>query len=756
VSTAVATRRLSPLDDARLVPPQVREGVVPRVDLVHRLRPTARSTVALIVAPAGYGKTTLLTQAGNASGGRPLVWIGIDETDNDPLAFASCLTAAVERSGAVDVRLLRARSRAGDSHAVLLARLVKALKAGAPMTIAVDDLHLLKTVRSLKIVEAIANNLPPQSQLLLAARKRPRLGLTALRADGRLIELATADLRLSAAEGLQLLRLAGAEVSVEAATDLTARAEGWPAGLYLGALACPAGRGLSSFDGSDRFVSDYFDAEYLSPMDEDDRAFLVRVSVLEQLSGPLCDAVLRTSGSAARLERIARSNLFVSGVGSGQARVFRLHRMLREALAAELRRREPACAAQIARRAADWSERHGDLESTVDYEWAAGDHDSFAVLVGQAALPLFQTGHLETVERWLARLNPDLLERHPAAAVSGAVVHTACGRPDDADSWTAIAETAAPDTAMPDGTPSPEPWLAGLRAGMCRGGKDAMRRDAALALAGLAEGSPWRSSALMLLGVGQLLAGENAAADEILAEARMAAATTGCANVAAMALAMRSLLAAAEGRWDAAEDLASSARGVLHDARLENYPTSPATFAASARAAVHRSDWVRARNDLEHAREHLPPLAPGWFSVPVQLEATRVYLGLSERDRASSALAAAEQILAHSADLGVLHDQAAELRVALDRLTRRPAGGREQLTPAELRLLPLLTTHLTFREIGELLRISRNTVKTQAICTYRKLGVTSRSAAIERAIELGLVDRPGALDIADGRFVPAG
>lgn len=743
------------LDDARLVQPRVREGTIPRADLVHRLRPTTRSTVALIVAPGGYGKTTLLAEAAAAASGRPLVWIGIVESDNDPLSFARCLTAAVERSGAVETRVLRPRSGSPDSHAVLLARLVKALKAGAPLTIAIDDLHLLTTLRSLKIVESVANNLPPQSQMLLAARRRPRLGLTSLRAEGRLIELGTADLRLSQGEGLQLLRTAGVEVSPDDAADLSSRAEGWAAGLYLAALACPDGRGLRSFDGADRFVSDWFDAEYLSRMEDDDRTFLVRASVLGQLSGPMCDAVLQTSGSAARLERIARSNLFVTGMGSGNARVFQLHQMLREALVAELERQEPARLLKIARRAADWSERHHDLEATAEYVWAAGDRERFGAVCAQMALPLYQSGRTDAIDRWLARLDLDLLERHPALAVCGAALHTVRGQPDEAEAWAAIAEQAEPDTVMPDGTPSPEPWLAVLRAAMCREGKDALRHDAARALAGLAEGSPWRPTALALLGIGQLLAGESAAADEILAEAQIEALTAGCPKPGAVALAARSLLAAAERRWAAAAELASASRDVVQDWHLEDYPTSALTFVAGARAAVHGSDWVRARNDLEHARDRLPPLAPAWLTVPVHLEAATVHLGLSERDQATAALAAAEEILAHVPDLGVLGDQAAELRGGLDR-TARPLVARGRLTAAELRLLPLLTTHLTFREIGELLHISRNTVKTQAICTYRKLDVTSRSAAIERAIELGLVDRPEVLEGAGGRFVPAG
>jgi LuxR family maltose regulon positive regulatory protein len=746
--TAERQRRRTFADDAKFVPARVREGLVPRPDLVHRLRATSRSTVTLVVAPGGYGKSTLLTELSRAAGSRPFVWITAEESDNDPLVFARCITTAVERSGAVDSRTLRAGTRSSDSHAVVLARLVKALKMGKPLAIAIDDLHLVTSLRSLKIVETIANNLPPQSQLLLASRMRPRLNLTTLRAAGRLIELESEDLRLSVEEGLQLLRRAGADATAAEAADITARTDGWPAGLYFAALACTAhGQPLSGFDGADRFAADYFDAEYLDSLDADDRAFLLLASVLDQPSGLVCDTVLDASGSATRLDRLTRSNLFVTGIGSGKTRRYRMHPTFREALSAELRRREPGRIEEIARRAADWCEARGDLQGTAEYGWQAGDRERFAEVAEQAMLQLFQSGHLPVVDRWLRRLDIELLERHRALAVCGAFVHALCGRPEEAEAWAAHAEGTPPDLVMPDATPSPEPWVAALRATLCRLGKDQMRHDAAQALAGLAEGSPLRPTSLMLLGIGQLLAGEAGAADELLAEAHMAARTSYCPATAAAASAVRSLLAAAEGRWESAESLATSARDVVQEEGLDAFPTSAMAYVAGARCAVQRSDWVRARNDLERVRDCLPPRGPGWLTALVYVEAARAHLALAEREAASDALADAEMVLERSADLGPLDAQVSELRAAL-RPQARSRGDRTQLTRAELRLLPLLTTHLTFREIGELLGISRNTVKTQAICTYRKLGVRSRSEAIGRAVEIGLVDPPEALDVS--------
>ena len=182
---------------------------------------------------------------------------------------------------------------------------------------------------------------------------------------------------------------------------------------------------------------------------------------------------------------------------------------------------------------------------------------------------------------------------------------------------------------------------------------------------------------------------------------------------------------------------------------LGHYPTSALTYVASARSAVQHSDWVRARTDLDRASRLLPLLtgALPWLAVQVRVELARTRLGLSEHDAASAVLAEAEELLAEGLDLGMLRGQVEELRRELSK-GGRPDDGRERLTPAELRLLPLLTTHLSFREIAEILHISRNTVKTQAICVYRKLGVSSRSAAIERASKLGLVEKPEVLELS--------
>jgi LuxR family transcriptional regulator, maltose regulon positive regulatory protein len=294
---------------------------------------------------------------------------------------------------------------------------------------------------------------------------------------------------------------------------------------------------------------------------------------------------------------------------------------------------------------------------------------------------------------------------------------------------------------MPDGSANLASWTRLLRAAACRDGVDRMRRDAERAAAQIAPGSLWRGTCLSILAAAYLLAGDDRRADAVFADAYEAAQVSGAVEAASIALAERSLVAIARGAWREAEGLAHRARDMVREAELDDYATSSIVYAASGRAALRQSDWVRAHDDIDRSERLLPLLthALPWLAVQVRLELVRLHLALTDTARARELMAEVDELLVRRPDLGVLADEAAELRARLD--TDRPSadGWASTLTAAELRLLPLLATHLSFRQIADRLRVSRNTVKTQAISVYRKLGVSSRSDAIDRAVELGLV-----------------
>jgi LuxR family maltose regulon positive regulatory protein len=258
------------------------------------------------------------------------------------------------------------------------------------------------------------------------------------------------------------------------------------------------------------------------------------------------------------------------------------------------------------------------------------------------------------------------------------------------------------------------------------------------ALAELPPEHPWRPWALVVDGTAHLLLGEDDRADRVFAEAAAASAQP---ESHALALSERSLLAAGHDD-ERAEALALEAHRLIEDRELDAYPTAALDLAATARALLRHGRWDEARRQLTVTQRLAPFLthAIPWLSVQVRLELARAYVTLRDRNAARALLDEANAILALRPALGVLAERVAALEAEVEAMPEAAGGGTSGLTRAELRLLPLLSTHLSFREIGERLFVSRNTIKTQAISVYRKLGVSSRSDAIARAAELGLVD----------------
>ena len=271
-----------------------------------------------------------------------------------------------------------------------------------------------------------------------------------------------------------------------------------------------------------------------------------------------------------------------------------------------------------------------------------------------------------------------------------------------------------------------------------------MREDAEIAVRTAVPGSQTTATASFGLGMSYVLAGDDALADPLLAEAAQLAIEVGATDNATLALAARSLLASGRNEAEAAETLALQARELVDAARLDDYATSALTYVASTRSALRNSNWTRALKDLDRATSLAPLLtyALPWLAVSVRLELVRAHLALVNWGRAVALMAEVDELLARRPDVGVLRRQAEDLQSQLAAGRQPEDNWASSLTGAELRLLPLLTTHLSFREIADRLFVSRNTVKTQAISVYRKLGVSSRSEAIERAAELGLVTSP--------------
>jgi LuxR family transcriptional regulator, maltose regulon positive regulatory protein len=590
----------------------------------------------------------------------------------------------------------------------------------------------------------LGRHVPAGSQLALSVRGDPPIPAAALRARGLARKVGPGDLRMDAEDAGRLLGAAGVDLPDAELAELVERAEGWPAGLYIAALSIRAGgaRGKDpvAFVGSDRLVADYLRAELLAHLSQDEVHFLTRTAVLERMSGPLCDAVLESSGGAAMLEWLERSNLFLVPLDRDR-QWYRYHHLFQELLRAEVEHDEPELLPALLARACEWCVANGQLEAAMGYAQEAGDVDRAAKLFEQCGPLVYQSGRVATTERWLAWLEAHgAMERNAAVAALGAAVASTWGRPAEAERLFDAAERASYDGSLPDGSASVDSWLALVRAQLCRRGVARMRVDAEYAVRTLARGSFNRPNAALQLAFSHWLAGEIDQADDLFADVAEEGLDMGALEAAALALGERAAIAIGRAAWVQAEELTERAVRMIRRARMEEYPTSAFVWAVAARVALHRKGAERAQEFLARAQRLRPRLtyAVPFFSIQTRLELARAYMALADAGGAATMLREIDAILRRQPDLGVLPAQVEELRASLKTL-RVDAPGASTLTDAELRLLPYLATHLSFREIGERLYISRHTVKSQAMANYRKLNVSSRNGAVERARELGLL-----------------
>ena len=363
-------------------------------------------TDCTLTAPAGYGKTTVLAQWA-ARDSRPFAWISVDERDNDPLVLLRHVALALNGIERIAPRVLDALAVPGSSiWTSAVPRLGSALAAfGEPVVLVLDDTHLLRSREGFDAVWTLAQHAPEGSLLVLAGRTLPNLPVAALRGRGQLSEIGVDRLALSPNEAQLLLRATSADLSLETVAALVERCEGWPAALYLAALAqreehdrTPDLERAQQFSGDSKHVADYLLSEYLSKLRPGALRFLRRTSVLERMCGSLCDAVLDDQGSARELEKIERSNLFL--VPLDQKREwYRYHHLFRDLLQRELAESRAALACPLHTRAADWYELNGDSESALEHSLAAGDLDRVAAIITEIALPSYYGGRITSVEK---------------------------------------------------------------------------------------------------------------------------------------------------------------------------------------------------------------------------------------------------------------------------------------------------------------------------------------------------------------------
>jgi LuxR family maltose regulon positive regulatory protein len=732
---------------SKLRRPVARPGAVRRLALIERLRRGKPYPIVSVVAPSGYGKTTLLSQWAERNG-QAFAWVSVDEGDNDPKVLLTYVAEALDAVEPIDGRVFDAlASPVSSVPGSVVPRLGAAFSSmTSPVVLLLDDVHALHNSECRAALSVLADHVPAGSRLALAGRAEPPLRVARLRAEGRLLEIGLNDLSLTSGEASSLLRDAEVALGEDEVAGLYRRTEGWPAGLYLAALYLRAGGPLASaavsFGGDDRLVSQYMESEFLARISSRQRIFLTRTAVLERMSGALCDVVLELSGSAVTLAELARSNMLLVPLDR-RGEWYRYHHLFRDMLLAELHRLEPGLIAVLQRRAASWCLRNDLPEEALEYSMAAGDAGAAAGLIEKLAVPAHRQGRVPTIQRWFGWLEDrGGIEGHPMAAVLAALLSALTGRPVEAERWAdAVDRWQYGDPARPD-DPSTEAWTALLRAFLCRRGAEQMRADADEAVRRFAAQSFVTPAPAILQGIARVLCGDLDGGDASLEVAVSLGEEAGAHEDVALALCERSLVAIARGDWGRAGVLADQAGAVLRRAGIEESYATPLACAVRARVAMHRRDVPAARQELVRVQRlrHLLTYALPYFAVQARIELIRVHLALADLAAARTLVREVDELLRRRPDLGNLTGEVRALRARLAKERGSSAPGASALTTAELRLLPMLPTHLSIPEIAGELFLSPNTIKSQAISIYRKLDASSRSQAVARSRELGLLE----------------
>lgn len=739
----------SVLLDARLTPPPWRPGSKGRMGLVERVRVDERPLVA-VTAPAGYGKSTFLRQWAEREE-RPVAWVSLEPTDDDETVLLDYIARALARTGTIDDPAVSSLPAArGALRTAGLTRLGAAMwAADRPVVLMIDDVDQLRAPGSIDAISWLAEHLPPHARMAVASRARAPLPVARLRARGRLLEVGAHDLAINADGARDLLHEAGIEVADEQVVEIARRTEGWPAGIYMSGLSIrlgdPQGRRRpvaevppdAEQEGSptDRFIAEFLRTELLDRLEPELEAFLVRTAPLVRFDAAMCDHVLVATGSTRILAELERTNAFLVPLDT-RSEQFRYHHLFRQFLLAELRRRAPDQEADIQRRAAEWCAAHDDVDGAVEYAHLAGDDDLVASILVAHGFRVHRAGRLATLDRWFGWFDAQTLARNPLLAIMGAFIFALSGRPARSERWEDVLRPCVDELDPPT-----RATYAVLRSVTGRMPFADQVTETQAAIDGCLPGNDFRATALLAGGVHQLLAGDTAAADALLVRASEIGLEEGGYPAATTSLALRGYVAALADDWARSGELVHQAKSIIREHRLEGYPTSGPAFSMGARVDIHAGASTAAQADISQVQRLRPVLSAAipYLAARVRLDLAHAYLAVGEVAGARLMLSEVGDLILARPGIALLSEEHDALRARAGALGPGRAGAAS-LTTAELRLLGYLPSHLTFRQIGERLFVSINTVKSQAIAIYSKLGVSSRAEAIEAAVASGLLD----------------
>jgi LuxR family maltose regulon positive regulatory protein len=451
--------------ESKLRIPTPNHGLVQRTRLMRQLDHGVRSRLTLLAAPAGFGKTTLLATwlgAAQPADARSIAWLSLDRDDDEPVRFWTAVLAALavvgQGFGSGEAAVLRGPQPVA-LRAVLASLLNDLATIDREVLLVLDDFHAIESLEIRESMAFLIDNLPPRTHVVIATRVDPALPLARLRARGELTEVRGTHLRFTSDEATAYLtQVMGLTIATDLIDALTGRTEGWIAALQLAALSMQGRNDLTgfvrAFSGNDRYVVDYLVEEVLQNQSEAVEAFLLETSVLDRMTGPLCDAVTGRIGGRAMLEVLERANMFLVPLDDDRS-TYRYHRLFADVLQARLRDERPDRIPGLHRRASDWYAAHGDAKAAIEHSLAASDLDRAAELV-EIAIPALRADRREAVLLdWLRRMPTELVRTHPVLSVGYAGALIASGHVDGVEALLSDGERSL-DTGRQEPADGPE------------------------------------------------------------------------------------------------------------------------------------------------------------------------------------------------------------------------------------------------------------------------------------------------------------
>ena len=601
---------ITPLLSTKLYIPPVQPELVPRPHLIERLNVGLHRKLGLVSAPAGFGKTTLLSEF-TARCHRPVAWLSLDQGDNDPTRFWTYFVAALQTIRADMGQALLASVRSSQPAAIeaFLTALINEITASnsVPFALVLDDFHMILDEQVHDGITFLLDHLPSQMHLIFSGRADPPWPLARLRARGEMVELRSDDLRFTQEETAAFLdELMNLDLLPEDISALQERTEGWIAGLQMAALSM-RGRGdvsgfIKAFTGSHRFILDYLVEEVLDRQSGEVQAFLLRTSILERMTAPLCDALTGRDDSQAVLSRLDRENLFIVPLDD-ERRWYRYHHLFADLLRGRLKQSDPGLESALHGRASEWFERQGAIGESVSFALASGEFERVARLVTGNALALMEHSQLMTVRRQLEALPREAVLSRPWLGVAAAWVLAFSSRLEAAESLLETAERGLLAQDRRDDAGQMVGHVAAIRAQIAsvRGEFERAKVLAGEALNHLPPHDLMtRSWALGALALNRYRTGDFAAADKSLAAAVATCRGTGDSHITVLTLCTLGILQREQGKLHSAADSFREALGLAERYTLRVGRSLPVSAYAHLSLATVLHEW----NDLEAALNH--------------------------------------------------------------------------------------------------------------------------------------------------------